>query len=44
MDLKTEDVMKKLFPKKVIERAKKVAHEKDDPEEVDSRKSNDSSE
>jgi len=28
-DLKTEDVMKELFPKKVIAKAKNVAHEKD---------------
>jgi len=29
MDLKTEDVMKELFPKKAIAKANKVAHEKD---------------
>ena len=27
--LKTEDVMKKLFPKKVIEKANETAHERD---------------
>jgi len=26
----TEDAIKKLFPKKVVEKAKEVAHEKDD--------------
>ena len=26
----TEEIIKKLFPKKVIEKAKEVAHEKDD--------------
>ncbi len=29
-DKPTEEVIKKLFPKKVVEKAKGVAHEKDD--------------
>jgi hypothetical protein len=29
IDLTTEELMKRLFPKKVIEKAKQVAHEKD---------------
>jgi len=29
IDLTTDEVMRKLFPKKIIEAAKKVAHEKD---------------
>ena len=32
-ELPTEEAVKKLFPKKVIEEAKKVAHEKDPPDE-----------
>ena len=28
-DLTTEEMAKKLFPKKVVEKAKEVAHEKD---------------
>ena len=32
-ELPTEEAMKKLFPKKVIEKAKEVAHEKDPPDE-----------
>ena len=31
-ELPTEEAMKKLFPKKVIDEAKKVAHEKDPPD------------
>lgn len=30
-DLPTEQVIKKLFPREVIEKVKKVAHEKDTP-------------
>jgi hypothetical protein len=30
-DLTTEEVIKKLFPKRVIEKVKKIAHEKDTP-------------
>ncbi len=29
IDLTTEEALKKLFPKKVVEKAKEVAHEKD---------------
>jgi len=29
-DKPTEEVIKKLFPKKVVDKVKKVAHEKDD--------------
>jgi hypothetical protein len=32
-ELTTEEVIQKLFPKEVIEYAKKVAHEKDKPNE-----------
>ena len=30
-DLKNEEAVKRLFPKKVLEEAKRVAHEKDSP-------------
>ncbi|MBI4329376.1 MAG: hypothetical protein HY685_05890 [Chloroflexi bacterium] len=30
-DLTTEEALKRLFPKRVIEKAKEVAHEKDSP-------------
>jgi hypothetical protein len=30
IDKPTEEVIKKLFPKKVVDKVKKVAHEKDD--------------
>ena len=30
IDKPTEEVIKKLFPKKVVDEVKKVAHEKDD--------------
>ena len=29
IDLTTEEALRKLFPKKVVEKAKEVAHEKD---------------
>ena len=32
IDLTTDELMKRLFPKKVIEKAKQVAHEKDQPQ------------
>ena len=32
IDLTTDEAMRKLFPKKIIDAAKKVAHEKDPPE------------
>ena len=32
-ELTTEEVIQKLFPKEAIEYAKKVAHEKDKPDE-----------
>ena len=32
-DWKTDKMMRRLFPKKVIEKAKEVAHEHDDPED-----------
>lgn len=31
IERKTEDAIKKLFPKKVVDEAKKIAHEKDKP-------------
>ena len=31
-ELTTDEAMKRLFPKRVIDRAKKVAHEHDPPE------------
>ena len=37
-DLKTEDVMKKLFPSKAIEKAKETAHEKDNRKPLKRRK------
>lgn len=33
IELTTEQAMRRLFPKPIIEAAKKVAHEKDPPEE-----------
>lgn len=33
-DLPTEEAIKKLFPKKVVEKAKEVAHEHDDKKDV----------
>ena len=35
-ELTTEEAMKRLFPKKVRERLKEVAHEKDDKDNSDS--------
>lgn len=32
-DLKDDEALKRLFPKKVRDELKKVAHERDDPEE-----------
>ncbi|MFC1944500.1 hypothetical protein ACFLX5_03280 [Chloroflexota bacterium] len=32
IDLTTDEAMKRLFPKNIVEAAKKVAHEKDPPE------------
>ena len=34
-DMTTEELAKRVFPKKVRERLKEVAHEKDDPEDAD---------
>ena len=31
-EMKTDEVMKELFPKEVIKKAKEVAHEKDKPQ------------
>ena len=39
-DLTDDEALKRLFPKKVREELKKVAHERDDPEELGDRKSN----
>lgn len=43
-ELTDEEALKRLFPKKVREKLKEVAHEKDDPEDSEDRKSNDSKE
>jgi len=40
-DLTNDEAMKRLFPKKVREELKKVAHENDPPEDLESGKSND---
>ena len=36
-DLKDSDVIKKLLPKELIEKAKKVAHERDNPKPLKKR-------
>lgn len=43
-DLTTDEALKRLFPKKVRGELHKVAHEKDDPEDSERCKLNDSSE
>lgn len=40
-ELTDEQALKRLFPKKVLEKLKEVAHERDDPEDSEGRKSND---